>query len=169
MPANPHGAATGRNFTGSDGHVSFSESPLRVVLDTNVLLSLTVFSDSRLAAMSEELATGRWLALTSAACLAEFRRVLGYPKFALSDADQQQIFDAYAGMATCIGIAAEIGPSLPLCSDPDDQKFLELARDGTAVYLISADRALLKLARRKRLDHLFRIVAPDAAVALIIQ
>jgi putative PIN family toxin of toxin-antitoxin system len=149
--------------------VSFSAPPLRVVLDTNVLLSLHVFADSRLAAMSTALAAGRWMALTSADCLAELRRVLGYPQFTLNEADQQQIFDAYAGMATCIGTAPGIGVPLPLCSDRDDQKFLELARDGKADYLISADRALLKLARRKRLDHLFRIVSPDAALALLDQ
>jgi putative PIN family toxin of toxin-antitoxin system len=149
--------------------VSFSAPPLRVVLDTNVLLSLHVFADSRLAAMSTALASGRWAALTSADCLAEFQRVLGYPQFTLSDAAQQQILDAYAGMATCVKAASGIGVPLPLCSDRDDQKFLELARDGKADYLISADRALLKLARRKRLDHLFRIVSPDAALTLLDQ
>jgi putative PIN family toxin of toxin-antitoxin system len=169
MVVSPHHAATGPSLTGSEASVSCSAPPLRVVLDTNVLLSLTVFADSRLAAISRQLAAGRWVALTSAACLAEFRRVLGYPQFTLSDANQQQIFDTYAGLATCVSASAESGPPLPLCSDPDDQKFLELARDGRAGYLISADRALLKLARRKRLDHLFRIVAPDAALALINQ
>jgi putative PIN family toxin of toxin-antitoxin system len=163
-------AAAGQSTSAAQAvPVSISGPPLRVVLDTNVLLSLYVFSDRRLAAMSAELASGRWLALTGGACLAEFRRVLGYLQFALSDADQQQIFDAYVGMAACVNIADEIGTPLPLCSDPDDQKFLELARDGRADYLISADRALLKLARRKRLDHRFRIVAPDAALALINQ
>jgi predicted nucleic acid-binding protein len=49
---------------------------------------------------------------------------------------------------------------LPLCRDPDDQKFLELARDCKASALVTKDRALLELARRKRRPLPFRIVRP---------
>jgi predicted nucleic acid-binding protein len=44
-------------------------------------------------------------------------------------------------------------PSAPLnlrCSDPDDQVFLELALAHGATWLLSHDRALLRLARRTR-------------------
>jgi predicted nucleic acid-binding protein len=37
---------------------------VRVVLDTNVLLSLFVFADSRYAPLRERLESGEWLALT---------------------------------------------------------------------------------------------------------
>jgi predicted nucleic acid-binding protein len=53
---------------------------------------------------------------------------------------------------------------LPVCTDRDDQKFLEIARDAGAAILISKDKALLKLARRTARENLFRIMAPEAWV-----
>jgi putative PIN family toxin of toxin-antitoxin system len=149
--------------------VALLAPPLRVVLDTNVLLSLYVFADSRLAAISGELTAGRWLALTNESCLAEYERVLGYPEFHLSEVDQERALAAYLSVAKCLNDTTPRSQLLPICHDPDDQKFLELARDGAADYLVSADRALLKLARHKRLDNLFRVVMPDAAMSLIDQ
>jgi putative PIN family toxin of toxin-antitoxin system len=142
-------------------------APLRIVLDTNVVLSLYVFSDSRLARLKRELEAGRWLALSNADCLVEYRRVLGYPQFGLSATDQENAMAAYQGIVKDLSGIVPGKESLPVCSDRDDQKFLELARDGGADYLVSADRALLKLARHKRLPVAFRILTPDAAVALI--
>ncbi|AOJ10759.1 PIN domain-containing protein [Burkholderia mayonis] len=57
---------------------------------------------------------------------------------------------------------------LPKCKDRDDQKFLELAYAARADWLVSKDRALLKLARRTERDFGFRIAqpAPFAARAL---
>ena len=41
-------------------------------------------------------------------------------------------------------------PHLPVCRDPDDQKFIDLARCIGAGTLLSRDRAVLKLAARAR-------------------
>ena len=159
------GSKTG---TSEEVPVSFSTS-VRVVLDTNVLLSLWVFADRSLAALSSALRAGRWLALTNGNCLAEYRRVLGYPQFGLSKTDQNRAMTAYQDIAKDLSGVTPGIQVLPVCRDSDDQKFLELARDGAADVLISADRALLKLARHKRLADLFRIVTPDAAITLIGQ
>jgi predicted nucleic acid-binding protein len=51
---------------------------------------------------------------------------------------------------------------LPVCTDRDDQKFLELARDANAGILITKDKALLKLARKTAKEGLFRIMLPEA-------
>ena len=51
---------------------------------------------------------------------------------------------------------------MPHCSDPDDQKFLELAAATRAQLLVSKDRALLKL--RRRCAPFFQIVTPAEAV-----
>jgi predicted nucleic acid-binding protein len=51
-----------------------------------------------------------------------------------------------------------------LCSDRDDQKFLEVARDARAAVLITKDKALLKLARKTAQAGLFRILLPEAWV-----
>lgn len=138
---------------------------LRVVLDTNVLLSLWVFSDSRFLPFLGEARAGRWVPLTNDRCHAEFRRVLGYPLFSLDDARQDAIVAEYLLLAETVDGDRQPVPSLPLCKDPDDQKFLELARDGKADWLVTSDKALLKLGRRRRLQGLFRILRPEAALA----
>jgi len=137
---------------------------LRVVFDTNVLLSLFVFADSRFAPLRAEVAAGRWQALTSPPCLHEYRRVLGYPLFALAEVQQDAAYAAYLALAQCIDAEPQTSIPLPKCQDKDDQKFLELARDGNANWLVTADKMLLKLRRGQRLAHLFRILTPDEAL-----
>jgi putative PIN family toxin of toxin-antitoxin system len=136
-----------------------------VVLDTNVLLSLFVFADSRFAAIRRSLEDGCWQALTDERCLAEFRLVIARPMFGLDEAGQAAALAAYTGLARQV-VAPPGDPAvLPLCKDREDQKFLELARDGRADWLVTSDKALLRLARRGRLRHLFAIVTPEQAVA----
>jgi putative PIN family toxin of toxin-antitoxin system len=144
-----------------------SGATLRVVLDTNVLLSLFVFADSRFLPLRARLESGDWLALTNERCLAEFRRVLAYPMFSLDTAGQEAALSDYAALAHNVTAKPNPARPLPLCTDPDDQKFLELARDAGADCLITSDKALLKMARRNRLHSLFRILTPDAALGLL--
>jgi putative PIN family toxin of toxin-antitoxin system len=141
--------------------------PLAVVFDTNVLLSLFVFADSRFAPLLGAVDDGRWRAFSSAACFAEFRRVLNYPAFALDAARQEAAANAWQQRLHWPLPVAVSTTSLPHCKDRDDQKFLELARDVGADWLITADKALLKLARRDKLRGLFRILTPEAALAAL--
>ncbi len=149
----------------SDGAPVLLGATLRIVFDTNVLLSMYVFVDSRFAPFRLRVDAGQWIALTSPTCLGEFERVLAYPAFALDVAAQAAIFASYAGIAE--SVVADPSPQivLPRCQDRDDQKFLEAARDGGAQWLVTADKALLKLARRDKLKGLFRILTPEAALA----
>ncbi|MCX8017935.1 MAG: putative toxin-antitoxin system toxin component, PIN family [Rhodocyclaceae bacterium] len=140
---------------------------LRVVFDTNVLLSCFVFADSRFSPLWAAVAAGRWQALTSPACLAEYRRVLGYPAFSLSHERQEAAYADYLALALLIDATPPGALPLPKCRDHDDQKFLELARDGGADWLVTADKALLKLGRGRRLDGLFRILTPAEALATL--
>jgi putative PIN family toxin of toxin-antitoxin system len=144
-----------------------SSGTLRIVFDTNVLLSLFVFADSRFAPLRGEVASGRWIALTSPACLSEFRRVLSYPLFDLSAERQDAAYADYLDLVQTIDTGLQAAADLPKCRDKDDQKFLELARDGKADWLVTADKALLKLRRGRRLEGLFRILTPEEALAKI--
>ncbi|MCF8179567.1 MAG: PIN domain-containing protein [Sulfuritalea sp.] len=135
------------------------------MLDTNILVSLYVFSDSRFAPMRTRIESGEWQAITNPACFEEFRRVLGYPLFTLSPEEQKSALEAYQDKVFDAGGAPSGSTSLPRCADRDDQKFLELARDSTADWLVTADKALLRLARRDRLRGLFRILTPEMALA----
>ena len=135
------------------------------MLDTNVLVSLYVFADSRFAPLRAKIESGEWQAITNDACFGEFRRVLGYPLFALTDARRRDALAAYDARVTRhAGSTQTTIVSLPRCMDRDDQKFLELARDSAADWLVTADKALLRLARRDRLRGLFRILAPETAL-----
>ena len=59
---------------------------------------------------------------------------------------------------------------LPLCRDPDDQKFLEAALAARAEFLLTRDRALLELAPRaghaQRRALPFRILTPEGFAAV---
>jgi putative PIN family toxin of toxin-antitoxin system len=119
-----------------------------VVLDTNIVLDLFVFSDPAAAPLREALtgATMRWLA--TAAMRDELQRVLGYPQIVRSLAHYQTSaaevlhqFDAQAAIA-------EVAPKASVtCKDPDDQKFVDLAVAHAAL-LLSKDRAVLCMAKR---------------------
>lgn len=140
---------------------------LRVVFDTNVLLSLFVFADSRFAPLRGAVEDRRWEALTSPSCLAEYRRVLAYPLFALSPERQDAAYAAYLGLVRVVDAVPQPAVALPRCQDRDDQKFLELARDGGAHWLVTADKLLLKLRRGRRMEHLFSLLTPDEALATL--
>jgi predicted nucleic acid-binding protein len=51
---------------------------------------------------------------------------------------------------------------LPICTDRDDQKFLELSLQANASYLITKDKALLKCAKKTAKQGMFTILAPQA-------
>ncbi|MCX7148403.1 MAG: putative toxin-antitoxin system toxin component, PIN family [Rhodocyclales bacterium] len=164
MTAVPPERATGAESQDSTPVLS-TAAPRRVVLDTNVLVSLYVFADSRFAPLRGRIESGAWQAITNDACFNEFRRVLGYPMFGLSGEQQQNMLDAYSANVTRLdGLPQTAIVDLPRCSDRDDQKFLELARDSAADWLVTADKALLRLARRDRLRGLFRILTPETAL-----
>lgn len=138
---------------------------LRAVLDTNVLLSLWVFNKSpggsQFAPLRELIENGALVALSNPECLAEFERVLSYPEFRLVPQMQRDILSEYVLTITSVATGAPLETPLPRCRDDDDQKFLELARDGAAQFLVTSDKALLKLSRHKFLAGLFRIVSPE--------
>lgn len=134
------------------------------MFDTNVLVALYVFADRGLAPLRARIESGDWLAITDEACFEEFRRVLTYP--AVAEAQQKDALAAYgASVGRVIRSQRAVAATLPRCRDRDDQKFLELARDGCADWLVTADKALLRLRRSGGLRGLFRILSPVAALA----
>ena len=135
--------------------------PNRLVIDTNVLLDLFVFHDPRWNGLLDALRSGAIQGVTREDCRQEWLHVLHYPHLPLNEATRQ---DAVAQCDSLIEITDAAGDTtpLPLCSDRDDQKFLELARDAQAAALVTKDKALLKLARRTARAGIFRILTPQA-------
>lgn len=121
--------------------------PMRLVLDTQVWLDWLVFDDSSAGPLRAAIDCGRAEVLIDAACLAELERVLGYPL-------GNRRVDAAACLAACQKVATRVEAgtgnayAVPVCRDPDDQKFLTLAAGAGADCLVTRDRDLLRLSRK---------------------
>ncbi len=138
--------------------------PKRIVIDTNVCLDLFVFRDPRWDKLHAALRERRVEAVTRTDCRTEWLKVLEYKHLPLDEESRPCAiaeFDALIMPVEGEAMGARSDVLLPLCSDPDDQKFLELARDSGAQLLITKDKALLKLAKRMARAGLFNIMAPE--------
>ncbi len=116
------------------------------------------------------LESGALAALIDARCLAELTYVLDYPQFVHRKVDKAAALAVVARLAQLVEPAppAEDAKPLPKCKDRDDQKFLELAHAARADWLVSKDRAVLKLARRMARDFGFQIAQPAPFVAAFV-
>lgn len=127
-----------------------SDSSACAVLDTNVVLDLLLFKDSRLASLRHALA-GRTLAwIASDAMLDELRHVLHRRSLAGWGHDPHQVITEALGLCRMVVPCPETGIKVPRCTDPDDQIFIDLAWRWPTPWLFSRDRALLRLARLAR-------------------
>jgi putative PIN family toxin of toxin-antitoxin system len=135
--------------------------PNRLVIDTNVLLDLFVFHDPRWNGLLDALRSGAIQGVTREDCRQEWLHVLHYPHLPLNEATRQDAVAQFDNLIEIIDATVNASP-LPRCSDRDDQKFLELARDAQAAILVTKDKALLKLARRTAKAGMFRILTPQA-------
>ena len=118
---------------------------VRVVLDTNVVLSALVFRGGAAGQVRLAWQRGLLLPLASAATVQELVRVLAYPKFRLSPAEQDELLADYLPYAETVRIP-QPPPTVPDCRDVLDLPFMHLAMEGKAQVLVSGDRDLLAIA-----------------------
>ena len=137
--------------------------PLRVVLDTNVLVAILMYDDPALEPLRAAWRDGAVMPLIDAACQGELERVLDYPELAARAQAARASVSAF--LAACERVPDEApGPDcLPICRDEDDQKFLMLASRGRADMLLTRDRLLLDLARSAP----FPVLAPEVLASRI--
>ena len=122
-----------------------AQSKLRVVIDTNLVLSALVFSQGRLSPLRLAWQGKQCQPLVSTVTATELIRVLAYPKFKLTDADQQELLADYLPYCTTVRMPPRL-PATPVCRDKFDLPFLQLAVTGKAAFLVSGDQDLLSLA-----------------------
>ena len=150
-----------------------AEQP-RIVLDTNVVLDWLYFRDPRCAALADAVAAGHVQWIASAPMRDEMEHVLGRgslsTRWPTGAASVREGWQRWAMMVEATSIATPPGMR---CTDSDDQKFIDLALAARAVALLSADRAVLRLARRASAWGLVITAVsswgrerPDAAVAM---
>ena len=118
---------------------------VRVVLDTNVVLSALVFRAGAAGQVRQAWQRGLVLPLASTATAQELVRVLAYAKFRLSKAEQDELLADYLPYAETVRIP-QPPPTVPDCRDVLDLPFMHLAMEGKAQVLVSGDRDLLAIA-----------------------
>jgi len=126
-------------------------APPAVVLDTNAVLDWLVFRHPSCALWASRFAGGsvRWLA--DKAMQDELSHVLGRGVGSGAAPDLPSLWMAWEQWVTPVAPLMPAGAAGRMrCSDADDQKFIDLAFAHGARWLVSRDRAVLKLARRAR-------------------
>jgi len=119
-----------------------------IVLDTNIVLDAFVFNDPATLPLKAALAAGTLQWLATPAMRDELARVLGYPKIVARMAFYQVSADEVLARFDAQVRLVEVAPKVTLtCTDPDDQKFIDLAVAHKAL-LLSKDRAVLCMAKR---------------------
>jgi predicted nucleic acid-binding protein len=119
--------------------------PDGIVLDTNVVLDWLLFKDPSVAPLAAALISRglRWLA--TAPMRNELCTVLARGLASTHGADAGDIVRQWDALV----FPQQQAPIHALrCTDADDQKFFDLAIATSARWLVTRDRALLKMARR---------------------
>lgn len=134
---------------------------MRVVLDTNILISALITSVSPSAQVFALWRSRRFDLLTCAQQLEEFARATRYPQV------RARLLPAVAGAllnrVRDRAVVFENLPKLDIAPDPDDNYLLALAEAGEARFLVTGDKPLLGLKRHKST----RIVTPAALLELL--
>lgn len=117
----------------------------RVVIDTSVLLPILLYRDPESNWLAKLWIDAQILPLSNRETISELRDKL-IEKSRSPKLQQARVF-AEAKILKyepwCKPVALEVNPANPRCSDPEDQKFIDLAITGCADILITRDRALL--------------------------
>ena len=126
---------------------------MRIVLDTNVLISGTFWSGASFQVLRLVEKQKVHLVL-SPEIIQEYQKILACPEI-LDKTSRLQQARAKA-TAYLLGHAALVYPTIRLnvVSDPDDNKFIETAIEGKADFVVTQDKHLLKIGSYKRIKIL---------------
>lgn len=130
-----------------------SENRVRVVIDTNVLISSFLFGNT-LPGIVVRFVVENCLILQSKETIAEIIEEAGREKFDRWTARASRMTAVHAFLAV-----TEVVPNVlrkQRCRDPRDDMFIDLAEWGTADFLISGDSDLLELA-----TSVTQIISPE--------
>ncbi len=131
-------------------------SSLRVVLDTNIVLSALVFNSAATRALRQAWHSGQLQPCACTATVQELMRVLAYPKFRLNAAEQRELLADYLPFVQVVQLP-DPPPAVPACRDPHDEVFMRLALAAKAQALVSGDQDLLSLAKPWEREHGFPV------------
>jgi putative PIN family toxin of toxin-antitoxin system len=119
-------------------------TPVRVVLDTNCLVSALIFSRGKAGQLRAAWQRGDIIPLVCRETITELIRVLGYPKFKLDHEDIESLLADLLPWTETVEMNTN-RDAIELLRDKDDAVFIHLAQAVSAAFLISGDRHLLEL------------------------
>jgi len=110
---------------------------VRVVIDTNVLVSGLLSAYGSPGKIVNMVVSGELEACYDARIITEYREVLLRPKFSFERRNIESIIE----YIECFGLPVSAKPLLKHLRDPDDEPFLEVAIAGRAEALITGNSA----------------------------
>ena len=124
----------------------------RVVLDTNVLISVLLFKGelSRIVGLWQK---GKIIPVISKETFDELRTVLEYPKFSLSRAEIKSLIKHdILPFFEVVNVSKHVKGA---CRDPEDDKFISCAISASADCIVTGDKDLsdLKIYQSIRIIH----------------
>lgn len=119
-------------------------TPVRVVLDTNCLVSALIFSRGKAGQLRAAWQRGDVIPLVCRESITELIRVLGYPKFKLDQEDIESLLADILPWAETLEMDIS-HDAIESLRDKDDAVFIRLAQAAGAAFLISGDKHLLEL------------------------
>ena len=138
-------------------------APLRVVLDTNVVLSALLFRKGVMRQIAVLWQQKRILPIASKPMAQELLRVFAYPRFHLTARDIEILLADY--LPYCDVIDVEGHPNslnhVATCRDEKDQMFLDAAQIAAVDYLVTGDDDLHAVNDPIGKHHRFQICKPS--------
>ena len=123
-------------------------NPALVVLDTNVVLDWFVFGNLQVRALAAAIEGGAATWLSCPEMRSELAHVLGHARLGGNEIDVERALTSFDRYSQLGALPSRLPLSRIRCSDPSDQMFVDLALAGRARWLLTRDRALLKLRRK---------------------
>lgn len=119
---------------------------MRVVLDTNVVVSGSISAQGTPGQILGAWEDGAFQLIVSHTLLAEYRRALGYDRVRERHQKDDDELDEHVAHYARFGILTVPEQSISaIADDPDDNRILECAVSGAATHIVSGDPHLLRL------------------------